>query len=107
MAFRLIRRLAVEPWSEFRAQQLGGEDHLGWTADTYKLTELSSGLMVNTEITRVHGSKAKPKKITPSWTPPHVRAAKVGEAPVLEKMNLSDFDARGMLAEVNGPPIIL
>lgn len=101
LAFRLVRRLAVEPWSEFRAKMLGGEEHLGWTSDTYKLTEISNAIHVNTEITRIHGSKAKAKKIEPSWTPPRVKAPAVGQAPKLDKLNLADFDVVGLLAEVN------
>lgn len=101
MAFRLIRRLAVEPWSEFRAEQLGGPEHLGWTSDTYKLTELSTALQINTEITRIHGSKAKPKKIEPSWIPPRVKIKNPGVAPELPKLDLATFDVGGLLAEVN------
>lgn len=38
--FSLIRRLRFEPSSLWRAEQAGGEEHFGWTQDTYLLAKL-------------------------------------------------------------------
>lgn len=100
LAFRLLRRLVVEPWSEYRAKLLGGEEHLGWSVDTYKTAELINHLKINTEITRVHGSKAKPKEPTPTWIPDRVKL-KEGKPVTEKRLTLDEFDVVGLAREMN------
>lgn len=97
VALAYINRLTFEPWSEWRANQLGGPEHLGWTPDTYKLAEQVDATNINTAVSGNMGSKKPPKMPEPSYRP------KVAEAPTEEKVeSLADFNIHALIAAMGG-----
>ncbi|WP_346843733.1 hypothetical protein [uncultured Rothia sp.] len=42
--FALVERLRYDPWSVWRAEQLGGEEHIGWSVDSYLLAAAVDGI---------------------------------------------------------------
>lgn len=96
VAFAYINRLVYEPWSVWRANQLGGPEHLGWTPDTYRLAEQIDATNVNTVITGNVGSKRPPKMPDPAYRP------KVKEAEVKPVESLADFNVMGLMQSVGG-----
>jgi len=64
-----IQRLPYEPKSLWRAMQLGGPEHLGWSAETYKLADLIDAVQINTVITANVGSKKAPEMPEPVYRP--------------------------------------
>lgn len=97
VAFAYINRLSFEPWSMWRAEQLGGPEHLGWTPDTYKQADLLDGIMINTAVSGNVGSRKPPKMPDPTYRP------KVKEQPKVEKVeSLADFNIHALMAAMGG-----
>lgn len=97
VAFAYINRLTVEPWSKWRAMQLGGLEHLGWTPDTYKQADLLDATLMQAAITGNIGSKKPAKMPDPTFRP------KVKEQPKEEKVeSLADFNIHAMMAAMGG-----
>lgn len=56
-----VKRLALEPWSIYRARLLGGDKWFGWSIDTEMTAREIDALNYNTSATAVN-KKAKPGK---------------------------------------------
>jgi len=96
VAFAYLQRLAFEPWSEWRAKQLGGPEHLGWSPDTYQQASLIDAMNVNTVIAGNMGSKKPAKMPEPSYRP------KVKEPEVKKVESLADFNIHALMASMGG-----
>lgn len=96
VAFAYLNRLVYEPWSVWRANQLGGPEHLGWTPDTYRQAELIDAMNVNTVITSNVGSKRPPKMPDPAFRP------KLKEPEVKMVESLDDFNIMGLINQIGG-----
>lgn len=98
VALAYINRLTFEPWSEWRANQLGGPEHLGWTPDTYKQADLIDAMNVNTAVAGNMGAKKPPKMPDPSYRP-----KVVDQQPKEEKVeSLADFNIHALIAAMGG-----
>lgn len=64
-----IQRLPHEPYSMWRAMQLGGPEHIGWSVETYKLADLMDAVQINTVISAHVGSKKAPDMPEPVYRP--------------------------------------
>lgn len=98
VAFAYINRLTFEPWSEWRAKQLGGPEHLGWSPDTYRQADLIDAMNINTAVAGNVGSRKPPKMPDPSYRPkvatPEPEAKKVE--------SLADFNIHALMAAMGG-----
>lgn len=95
-AAALINRLCFEPWSTWRAEQLGGPEHLGWSPDTYMQASIIDATNLNTVISGNVGSKKQPKMPDPVYRP----KAKEPEAKKVE--SLADFNIHALIQAVGG-----
>lgn len=83
----------------WRAKELGGPEHLGWSPDTYKQADLLDAINLNTVITQHHGSKKPPKIPDPTYRP----KVKQDEEPEVEKVeSLADFNIGALMASIGG-----
>jgi hypothetical protein len=57
----------------WRAEQLGGPEHIGWTPDTYRAADMIDAIMANTAVTANIGSRGKPKMPKPISRPKVVK----------------------------------
>ncbi len=67
-AWGLMDRLVDEPWSRWRAKQVGGDkwrEHLGWSPDTYLTALLADGQSVAISVADAARVGKKPKVPTP------------------------------------------
>lgn len=96
VAFNYINRLCFEPWSEWRANQLGGPEHLGWSPDSYQQAALIDAVNVNTVISGNVGSRKPPKMPDPTYRP------KVKEAEVKKVESLADFNIHALMSAMGG-----
>jgi hypothetical protein len=96
VALAYISRLSFEPWSLWRANQLGGPEHLGWTPDTYQAAAIVDATNVNTVVSGNVGSKKPPKMPEPSYRP------KVKEPEAKKVESLADFNIQGLIAAMGG-----
>lgn len=96
VAFAYINRLAYDPWSTWRAMQLGGLEHLGWSPDTYRQADLIDAMNVNTVIAGNVGSKRPPKMPEPTYRP------KVVEPEVKPVESLADFNIQALINAIGG-----
>lgn len=96
VAFAYINRLPFEPWSLWRANELGGPEHLGWTPDTYKQADLLDGIMINTAVSGNVGSRKPPKMPEPTYRP------KMKEPEVKKVESLADFNIHALVAAMGG-----
>lgn len=95
VAFAYINRLPFEPWSLWRAEQLGGPEHLGWTADTYQQASMTDAINVNTVVTGNVGSRKPPKMPEPVYRP------KVKKEPEAQKVeSLADFNVQALMQAI-------
>lgn len=96
VALAYVTRLTFEPWSTWRAIQLGGLEHLGWTPDTYKTAELVDSVNVLTVVAGNIGSRKPPKMPDPSYRP------KASEPEAKKVESLADFNVRALMATMGG-----
>lgn len=96
VAFSYINRLCFEPWSLWRAEQLGGPEHLGWTPDTYQQAMLIDATNINTAVAGNVGSRKPPKMPDPTYRP----KAKEPEDKKVE--SLADFNIHALMAAMGG-----
>lgn len=94
VALLLISRLPYEPDSLWRAHQLGGLEHKGWTPDTYRLAEIIDQVAVNTVAVGNMGSKKKPKLPEPSYRP------RIVERDQPEAGSIEDFDINSLVGRM-------
>jgi hypothetical protein len=68
-----VERLWDEPWSRWRAKQMGGDghwrEHLGWSPDTYMSALVVDAVQVQTAVAAVAGSGRRPKRVKPLARP--------------------------------------
>jgi hypothetical protein len=97
VALAYINRLTIEPWSQWRAEQLGGPEHLGWTPDTYKQADLLDAMLVNAAVAGNVGSSKPPKMPQPTYRP------KVKKEPEVQKVeSLADFNIHAVMNAMGG-----
>lgn len=94
LALAYINRLPFEPWSVWRAEQLGGLEHLGWSHDTYRAADQVDAIMANTAITAHMGQRGKPKMPEPVFRP----KVKKEQEPIAQ--SLDDFDINKLVAMI-------
>lgn len=94
-AFAYLQRLPHEPMSLWRAEQLGGPEHVGWSTETYLLADQVDADKAMLAI-KGHSGKGRIKFPDPVYRPP--RPDKVVEAPVAK--TLDDFDINALLAQM-------
>lgn len=82
----------------WRAEQLGGPEHLGWSPDTYRAADSIDAIMANTAITQHMGAKGKPKMPDPTYRPKIKRK----DEPEMPAETLDDFDVSGLVAMIGG-----
>lgn len=100
LALNYIQRLSFEPWSEWRANKLGGPEHLGWTPDTYNQAALIDAINVNTAISGNVGSKKPPKKPDPAYRPKVIEET---DEPEVEKVDsIAEFDINKLMMAMGG-----
>lgn len=79
-AYALIARLPFEPMSLYRANQLGGVEHLGWSTDSYLAAEQIDAIMASNALIANQGSKKRPKFPDPVWRPTHKKEPEVAKS---------------------------
>lgn len=96
VAFAYLNRLPYEPWSLWRAMQLGGPEHMGWTPDTYRQAELIDAMNINTVITANVGSRKQPDMPEPAYRP------SVKQPEEKPAQSLADFNLVGLISQIGG-----
>lgn len=94
-ALLLIQRLPHDPQSAWRAAQLGGPEHIGWSNETYLLAEQVDAVKALIAITAHQGKKGKVKFPDPVYRP---KVEKDEETK--EELTLDDFDIHGLMAQM-------
>lgn len=95
VAYALIARLPYEPWSLYRARELGGPEHLGWSTDTYLATEQLDATMIGNALLANQGSKKRPKFPDPAYRPKHKKE-------VVEVKSIKDLPIQSIVAQMRG-----
>lgn len=98
VAFAYINRLPFEPWSVWRANKLGGPEHLGWTPDTYLAADQIDAIRVQTVVAGNVGSRRTPRMPDP-WPRPKV---KTDEEVLAEAKDLTSFDVNRLVKMTGG-----
>ena len=80
----LIDRLRFETKSMWRADALGGEEHMGWGDMYHLITNLQDLLQMNTWATIAVASKKRPPKPKLSYRPKQRSKAKIRPKSVME-----------------------
>lgn len=93
-----INRLPFEPWSVWRANKLGGPEHLGWTADTYLAADQIDAIRVQTVVAGNVGSRRRPKMPDPVYRP----KVKTDEEVLAEAKDLASFDVTRLVKMTGG-----
>lgn len=93
----LLNRLPFEPWSMYRANELGGPEHLGWTPDTYKLAEQVDSTNLSVSAIRHMGAKGKMKIPEPTYRP----KVKEIEEKIADSTSLADFPIAALIAHMS------
>jgi hypothetical protein len=86
-----INRLPHEPYSMWRAMQLGGPEHIGWSVNTYKLADLMDAIQINTVISAHVGSKKAPELPEPVYRP-EIKTDNMTEDVSVPTRSLEEFD---------------
>lgn len=95
-AFAYIQRLPFEPWSLWRAEQLGGPEHLGWTSETYLLADQVDADKAMLAI-KTHRGRGNVKMPDPTYRP-KIREDRIKTPEAAPVQSLDDFDINGFLA---------
>lgn len=98
VALAYISRLPFEVWSVWRANKLGGPEHLGWSADTYLAVDQIDAIRVQTVVAGNVGSRRPPKMPDPSYRP-----KVISDEEVLAKAeSLAEFDVTRLMKMTGG-----
>ena len=92
----LLNRLPFEPWSMFRAEQLGGVEHLGWSPDTYLAADQVDSTNISIAAIRHMGARGKMKLPEPVYRP----KIKTIEDKIEEAGSLLDFPIHALIAQM-------
>lgn len=65
----LVKRLAVEPRSWWRARQLGGDQWYGWSITNQQVAAVQDHLLLNTKATARQRVTIRPSEMAPRPTP--------------------------------------
>ena len=87
--FALVERLRNDPASRWRAQELGGEEHLYWSVDTYLLAAL---------VDAVH-AQLKGKKLSEGQKVGRPKTTRKKRKKFNASAPASSMDLRGLLPE--------
>ena len=91
--YGFVERLIDEPWSRWRARQLGGDhfwrEHLGWGPAEYLAALQVDAVQSGTAVAAVAGSGKRPRRVKPMHRPTHVQALSADERDALELERLT------------------
>ena len=93
-AILLIERLAHDPNSHWRAKQLGGPEHIGWSHETYLLADQVDAVMALYTVQAHKGKKGRIKYPDPVYRP------KVDGVVEKQAKSLDEFDIHGLMAQI-------
>lgn len=92
----LLKRLPFHPWSMFRAEQLGGVEHLGWSPDTYLAADQVDSTNISIAAIRHMGARGSMKLPEPVYRP----TVKTLEEKIEEAPSLADFPIHALIAQM-------
>lgn len=92
VAMEYVNRLPFEPNSLWRANQLGGPEHMGWSVDTYKMADLIDAVQINTVVSANVGSRKQPTMPDPVYRPQMKDTDLVDEKIEQPTRSLEEFD---------------
>ena len=88
VALAYLSRLAFEPMSLWRANQLGGPEHLGWDTHAYLMADQIDAIQVNTVVAGNVGASRAPRMPDPVFRPKVISNEEV----IAKAESLADFD---------------
>lgn len=65
----LLARLCEDAHSHWRAEQIGGSEHLDFGVLSHQIAALTDAVQWNTSVTAAHGGKRRPRKPASSYRP--------------------------------------